>query len=137
MVNIKSPLDSHAGYILSKEAFTLFSSIEWRDPEEVGEYYEIPATATTETEQRTEENKLKVKKEKREIFENLKMVLTKIFEEVIDPAFHSGSRRLSTKGFGTTPPVNILANLQHLYGKPSYQELDAALLCLNKPMNII
>ena len=60
-----------------------------------------------------------------------------MFEEVIDPAFHSGSRGLSTKGFGTTPPVNILANLQHLYGKPSYQELDAALLCLNEPMNII
>ena len=63
------------------------------------------------------------------------MVLTKMFEEVIDPIFHYGSRGLDTKGFGTTPPVDILENLQHLYGKPSYQELDAALLHLNKSMN--
>ena len=50
---------------------------EWRDPEEVDYYYEIPATAITETEQRTEENKWRVKKEKQETFENLKIVLTK------------------------------------------------------------
>ena len=58
-----------------------------------------------------------------------------MLEDFIDPTFHYGSRRLSTKGFGTMPPVNILANLQRLYVKPSYQELDAALLCPNKPMN--
>ena len=63
------------------------------------------------------------------------MELTKMFEEVIDLAFHSGSRRMSTKGSGKTPPVDIIYNLQSLYGKPSYQDLDAALLGLNKPMN--
>ena len=47
------------------------------------------------------------------------MVLTNIFEEVVEPAFHSGSRGLDTKGFGTTAPVDILANLQRLYGKLS------------------
>ena len=57
-----------------------------------------------------------------------------MFEEVVNPAFHSGSMGLDTKLFGTTTPVNILANLQHLYGKLSYQELDAALLSLNDPM---
>ena len=65
------------------------------------------------------------------------MVLTNIFEEVVDPDFHSVSRGLSTKGFGTTSPVNILENLQYLYGKPIYQELDTALLRLNYPMNIM
>ena len=35
------------------------------------------------------------------------------------------------------PPVDILEKLQRLYGKPSYQELDAELLRLNKPMNIM
>ena len=60
-----------------------------------------------------------------------------IFEEVVDPAFHSCSRGLATKGFGTTPPVDILVNLQHIYGKPSYQELDAAFSCLKYSMNII
>ena len=75
--NFKLPLDGHVGYILSKEAFSLLSSKEWRDPEEVGEYYEIPSTTITETEQRTKENKWKVKKEKQETFDKLKMVLTK------------------------------------------------------------
>ena len=51
------------------------------------------------------------------------------------PAFHSGRRGLATKGFGTTPPVDILANLQCLYGRPRYQELDDALLRLNEPMD--
>ena len=65
------------------------------------------------------------------------MVLTIFFEEVVEPKFHSGSRGLATKVFGTTPPVDILANLQRLYGKPSYRELNAALLLLNKTMNIM
>ena len=56
------------------------------------------------------------------------LVLTKIFEEVIELAFQSGSRGLATKGFGNAPLVDILANLQRLYGKPNYQELDTALL---------
>ena len=81
--------------------------------------------------------KWKVKKDKRDTFTNLKMVLTKFFEDMISPAFYSGSRGLATRGLGTTPPVDILANLQRLYGKPSYQELYAALLRLNKPMNIL
>ena len=63
------------------------------------------------------------------------MVLTNMLKEVVDPAFHYGIRGLANKGFGTTPPVDILANLQHLYGKSSYQELDAALLRLNQLMN--
>ena len=63
------------------------------------------------------------------------MVLKNIMEEVFNPAFHSSSRGLSTKGFGTTPPVDILANLQCIYGKTSYQELNAALICIKKTMN--
>ena len=89
----------------------------WRDPEEVGKYYGIPVTEITETEQRVEEKKSKSKKEKRDTFKNLKMVLTKMFKEVVDPAFHSGNRSLATKGFVTTPPIDILKNLQRLYGK--------------------
>ena len=65
------------------------------------------------------------------------MVITEMFEKVVEPELHSGSRGLATKGFGTTPPVDILANLQHLYGKPRYQELDAALLRLKEAINIM
>ena len=63
------------------------------------------------------------------------MVLTNIFKEVVDPDFHYVSRGLATKGFGTTPPVDILANPQYLYGKPIYQYLDAASLRLNDLTN--
>ena len=63
------------------------------------------------------------------------MVLKKIFEEVVDHELQSGSRGLATKGFGTTPPVDILENLQRLYGKPIYQELDTSLLRLNDSVN--
>ena len=63
------------------------------------------------------------------------MVLTNIFEEVVDPDFQYVSRGLATKGFGTTPPVDVLENLQYLYRKPIYQELDVALLRLKNSMN--
>ena len=103
VVNVKSPLDGHTGYIWSKEVFALFLNKGWKDPGEVGKCYEVPATT----------------------------------EEVVDPAFHSGSIGIAIKGFGTTPPVDILANLQQIYGKTIYQELDAALIRLNDPMNIM
>ena len=38
-------------------------------------------------------------------------VLTDMSEEVVYPTFHSGSRVLANKGFNTTPPFNILANI--------------------------
>ena len=63
------------------------------------------------------------------------MFLMEIFEEFVNIAFHSGSRGRYTKGFGTSTPVDTLANLQRLYRKPSYQELDTVLLRLNETMN--
>ena len=88
----------------------------------------------TETEQRAKK-KGKVKKERRETLKNLKMVLMKLFKKVVNPDFHFGIIGPATKGFVTTPLVDILADLQRLYGKPSYQDTDAALLHLNEPMN--
>ena len=55
------PLDGHISYISSKEAFALFASKEWKDPEEFSGYYEITVAVITETEQRNKENKWKVK----------------------------------------------------------------------------
>ena len=63
------------------------------------------------------------------------MVLTKKFEYVIDPAFHTGSCGLATRRFGNTKPYDVLAHIHSLYGKPSLTELEGALLGLNKPMN--
>ena len=63
------------------------------------------------------------------------MVLTKTFKDVIDPAFHTGSRGLAKIGFGNTKPYDVLAHIHSLYGKPSLTELEGAILRLNEPMN--
>ena len=87
-------------------------------------------TEIIDTKQQIEENKWKVKKDKREKFYNLKILLTKSSKEFIDPAFHSSIRGLATKGFLTTPPVVILSHLQCLHVKTIYQDLNAARLRL-------
>ena len=63
------------------------------------------------------------------------MVLTKTYKDVIDHAYHTGSRGLATRGFRNTKPYDVLAHIHSLYGKPSLTELEGALLRLNKPMN--
>ena len=63
------------------------------------------------------------------------MVLPKTLEDVIDPAFHTGSCGLATRGFVNTKPYEVLSHIHSLYGKPSLIELEGALLCLNEPMN--
>ena len=105
------------------------------EPADVGECFEIPPSSITETEQRTEEKRWELQKERSNTFENLLMVLTKTFEDVIDPAFHKGSCGLATRGFRNTKPYDALAHIHSLYGKPSLMELEGALLHLNEPMN--
>ena len=63
------------------------------------------------------------------------MVLTKTFKDVINPALHTGSRGLATRGFGNMKPYDVLAHIHSLYGKPILTELEGALLRLNEPMN--
>ena len=105
------------------------------EPANVGECFEIPPSSITDTEQRTEEKRWELQKEKRNTFENLLMVLNKTFEDFIDPAFHTGSWGLATRGFENTKPYDVLAHIYSLYGKPSLTELEGALLRLNEPMN--
>ena len=84
VTNTAYPNDSHSGYILSKEAFAIYSTKEWIEPADVGECFEIPPSSITKTEQRTEEKRWELQKEKRNTFENLLMVITKTLEDVID-----------------------------------------------------
>ena len=133
VINTAHPNDSHSEYILSREAFSLYSNKEWQEPSDVGECFEIPPSYITETEQRNDKKRWNLQKEKRDKFENLLMVLTKKFEDVIDPAFHTGSRGLATGGFGNTKTYDVLAHMHSLYRKPSLTELEGALLRLNRP----
>ena len=59
------------------------------EPADVGECFEIPPSSITDIEQRIKEKRWELQKEKRNTFENLLMVLTKTFEDVIEPAFHT------------------------------------------------
>ena len=115
VTNTAYPNDGHLRYILSKEAFALYSTKEWMEPADVGECFETPPSSIAETEQRTEEKRWDLQKEKRNTFENLLMVLTKTFEDVIDPAFHTRSCGLATRGFGNTKPYNVLSHIHSLY----------------------
>ena len=61
-----------------------------------------------------------------------------LFERIIDQAYHSGGMGvggLACQGFGNDETPDIYARLQRLYGKPSIQELDQALVRLNNPMD--
>ena len=132
------PNEGFVGYMMLPAAYALYSRTPWLEPSDVGEYFEIPAIAITEMEQKTEENKWKAKKELRETFENVRTALSLLFERIIDQAYHSGGTGavgLARRGFGNDEPPDIYARLQRLYGKPTIQELDQALLRLNEPMD--
>ena len=134
----RHPNEGFAGYMMAVAAFALYTRTPWRDPDDVGEYFEIPAHAITETEQKTEENKWKAEKDLQDNFENVRTALRLLFERIIDKAYHSGgtgATGLAIRGFGNDEPPEIMARLQRLYGKPSLQELDQALLRLNDPMD--
>ena len=134
----KHPNEGFAGYMMTAAAFALYSTTPWDDPKDVGEYFEIPMLTITETEQKTEERKWKAEKDLRDNFENVRTALRLLFERIIDQAYHSGGTGtggLARRGFGNDEPPDILARLQRLYGKPSLQELDQALMRLNDPMD--
>ena len=59
----KHPNEGFAWYMMAKAAFTLYSTTPWHDPKDVGEYFEIPMLAITETEQKTEERKWRAEKD--------------------------------------------------------------------------
>ena len=48
----KHPNEGFAGYMMTSAVFALYSTTPWEDPKDVGEYFEIPVLAITETEQK-------------------------------------------------------------------------------------
>ena len=125
------------GYMMARATFALYTRTPWRNPPDAGEYFEIPTLAITETEQKTAENRWKANKSLRDNFKNVHTALTLLFERIIDEAYHSGGTGVAglvRREFGNDEPPDILARLKRLYGKPSLQELDQALLRLNDPM---
>ena len=86
----RHPNKGFSGYMMATAVFALHTTTPWQDPKDVGEYFEIPMLAITETEQKTEERKWKAEKDLRDNFENVRTALHLLFDRIIDQAYHSG-----------------------------------------------
>ena len=84
---------------MAPAAYALYTRTLWRDPPDVGEYFEIPTIAITDTEQKTTENWWKANKSLHDNFKNVRTALILLFERIIDEAYHSGGTALLTKRF--------------------------------------
>ena len=49
----KYPDDGFSGYMLDPATFRLFNDTPWKPPPAIGEFFIVPATALTETEQKS------------------------------------------------------------------------------------
>ena len=94
-----------------------------------GDYFAIPTTAITDTEQRVAESIWKALKDIEDNYENVKTVLTQLFEFVIDDAYHTGAMGMGQSEFGSLTPKQIMDNMMTLHGKPSLPELETPLYC--------
>jgi hypothetical protein len=127
------PDDGFSGYMLDPAAFRLFNDTPWEPPPDVGEYFSVPATAITETEQKSALSEWQSQKDLRDTFKNVRTALKEMLERTIEEAYHSAT--MGRRGFGNDDPPAIVARLQRLYGKPSLQEIDTALARLLAPMD--
>ena len=44
-----------AGYMMMQVSYALYSTTKWKDPADVGNYFNVPTTAITDTDQKYEE----------------------------------------------------------------------------------
>jgi hypothetical protein len=69
----------------------LVSTIRFCLPIPQGNYFEIPLTALTDTEQRVTESKWKALKDLEDKFNNIQTSLIQLFKDVINDAYHTGA----------------------------------------------
>ena len=51
------PYEGYVGYIMAKASYVLYSTTRWQDPADVGNYFIVPTTTITDTNQKPEERK--------------------------------------------------------------------------------
>ena len=101
----------------------------------MGDFFIIPSTAITDTEQRVKEKRWQAMKDLEGSFDAVCSALIQVFERVIDPAYHTGATGMCQRGFGYLTPRQILDRLIQMYGQPQLHELKAALKRLHNPMD--
>ena len=129
------PLEGYVTCLRSIAEQALVSNVSRTTPSPMGEHFVTPLADLTDTEQRTEENQWITLKDVEDTFFNAKISLVQISEHGIDDAYHSGDTAMGQRGFETTTLSQILTCLITIYGKPSINKLDQALIRLNEPMD--
>jgi hypothetical protein len=129
------PPKGWAGYMRSVAEQRLVSTIKFCLPTPQGDYFQIPPTAITNTEQRVAESKWKALKDLEDNYNNIQMALIQLFKHVINEVYHTGATGMGQRGYGNLTPPQIQNQLMLLYGKPSLPELENALRQLLQPMD--
>ena len=135
---IAHPVYRHEGfapYLRTVEEQALVQNDPWVEPKDPGVCFAPSQAAVTDQIIKIERAKYDANKTLRDNFEAITLVLTQVFEEIIDDAYHTGATGMGQRGFGNLAPDKILHQLFHLYGKPSLQEIESALKRLHSPMD--
>ena len=107
---IKHPDHPHqgmAGSMMTPESFALVSNTPWASAACMGEFFRVPMTAITETDQRTAECEWIAMRLRETNEENLATCLVTMFERVIPLVYHTGGNEIGRGGFGTLAPLEI------------------------------
>jgi hypothetical protein len=113
----------------------LVSTIKFCLPTPQGDYFQIPPTTITDTEQRVTESNWKALKDLEDNYNNIQTALTQLFENVINEAHYTGATGMGQRGFGNLTPPQIQNQLMLLYRKPSLPKLENALHQLLQPLD--
>ena len=135
---IAHPVHKHEGYapyLRTVEEQALVQNDPWNAPVDPGPCFRPSASATSDRAIETERNAWDFLKDMSDTFDAVKLVLTQIFEEAIDDAYHTGATGMGQRGFGNLTPDRILERLMELYGRPSLAELKKAMQRLHDPMD--
>ena len=85
------PTEGWAGYMRSVAEQNLVSNINVCLPTAQGDYFSIPTTAITDTEQRVAESRWKALKDLEDNFKNIQTSLIQLFGHVLDDSYHTGA----------------------------------------------
>ena len=69
------PYEGHTGYMMTPTAYALYSTTQWQDPDDVGNYFIVPTTAITNTNQKSEERKLQTRRNLLDAYRNMRTAL--------------------------------------------------------------
>ena len=133
--NDDHPLNVYSGYIMYQPEYALLSTKEWIDAPDVGAFFDIPASAFTDTKQCIAKKRWKTEKDRRDMLDNVETNLITILENDIEKLYHTGGTIMGATGFGTITAPQIIARLQQNYGKPVIGDIKKSLFRLNDTMD--